>query len=153
MNYREIIERTFPKLHGTDWKIKSPIDSKYNCVAWAVHSEINNGYPTCWWEPDPLNLYYWPPSLKRGDYSVKAYKAMFESLGYKTCTREDLDTKHKNIAVFEDQGRFKHVCRQRNSSIWTSKLGPKQDIDHQLEAVSGKAYGIPTIYLQKNIIS
>ena len=153
MNDREIIERIFPKLHGTDWKIKSPKDPRYNCVAWAVHNEINKGYPIRWWEPDKMNLYYWPLGLLRGDYSIKAYQAMFESLGYKECSREDFGTKYDNIAVFTDQGRFRHVCRQRKSSVWTSKMGPKQDIDHPLEAVSGKVYGIPTVYLQKQIVS
>lgn len=153
MNDREIIERIFPKLRGTDWEIRSPTDWKYNCVAWAVYNEKNNGHPNHWWEPDNMNLHYWPPGLQRGDYSANAYQAMFESLGYKTCSHEDFGPEYENIVVFANQGHFEHVCRQRKSSVWTSKMGRKQDIDHPFEAVSGKVYGIPTIFLRKQITS
>jgi len=143
MTNREYIERIFPKLRGTDWEIISPKNPKYNCVAWSL-CETNN-----WWEPDPMGEYYWPPGLPRGDYSVKAYQTMFESLGYRDCKDEDFGTEYENIAIFADQGRFKHVCRQKESGVWTSKLGRDEDIDHPLEAVGGNVYGNPTTFLIK----
>jgi hypothetical protein len=41
------LEALFPGLRGTDYRISSPQDRKYNCIAWAV------GDTRSWWWPDP----------------------------------------------------------------------------------------------------
>ena len=141
------IERTFPKLRHTAWDLRSKADSQYNCVAYTLGDTIN------WWEPNPMGRCYWPPGLPRGDYSLQAYQTMFESLGYEVCFRGDLESGYVKIAIFAKQGRFSHVCLQRESGVWTSKLGRDDDIDHPLDALSGSVYGNPTAFLRKRIDS
>ena len=54
----ERIEGLFPALRGMDWRITSPFDTRYNCIAWAA------GDITQWWWPrDPTEGYYWPAGI------------------------------------------------------------------------------------------
>jgi hypothetical protein len=145
MSARDFIEQLFPKLKGTGWEIRSPLDHRYNCVAWVVDDKKK------WWEPDPMNQYYWPSGLRRNDYSVEAYKDMFENLGYESSSGEEGEKGYVKIALFSKGTLFKHVSWQRESGIWTSKLGKLQDIDHLLGSLSGSIYGSPTIFLRKSV--
>ena len=139
------IEAIFPGLIGSIYDITSPIDPRYNCIAWAA------GDSQRWWEPDPMGIAYWPPSAPR-EYSIEAYQRAFEAAGYLRCSDHAHESECRKVAIFADGSEPKHAARELNSSRWTSKLGRNVDISHDLFALAGKAYGAPMCFLKRSII-
>ena len=66
------IESLFPQLSRYD--IKSPIDDKYNCIAFAADDTER------WWEPGR----YWPQGVPER-IDLDSFIACYKSLGYKEC--------------------------------------------------------------------
>ena len=60
------LETVFPGLRHSSYAITSAPSVDYNCIAWAAEDSGR------WWEPDPLLIYYWPPTVPR-DYTLAAY--------------------------------------------------------------------------------
>ncbi|MFO0810435.1 MAG: hypothetical protein U0746_17560 [Gemmataceae bacterium] len=126
------LEAIFPGLHGTAYRVTSPNDSRYNCVAWAAGDTLR------WWWPDDES--YWPPTVPREE-TVAALEAAFASLGYAVCADVAVDGA-EYVAVFVDtDGRPRHAARRLPNGSWTSKLGEIVDIEHELHALNGVEYG------------
>ena len=51
------LERLFPKLARAGYRVMSPANPRYNCIAWAAGTE-----DTWWWPPGGFNGHYWPAS-------------------------------------------------------------------------------------------
>jgi hypothetical protein len=130
------LEQLFPALARGAYRVTSPADPDYNCIAWAV------GDTATWWWPGPdLEREYWPPAIAR-EATVAAFQAAFASLGYVACASEDAEPGFEKIALFaDDQGVPKHAARQRPDGRWTSKLGKREDIEHALHDLAGAVYG------------
>lgn len=62
------LERLFPRLPNTDYRITSPADQYYNCVAWAARDTSR-----CWW---PAFGYYWPQQAPKQN-TVAAFVEAF----------------------------------------------------------------------------
>ena len=108
----------------TDANITSPIDFLYNCIAWAVHDT------TRWWEPDPMNLHYWPAGVPRR-YTIDAYTKAYETLGYEICDNPNVEANYEKIALYKNSSDFPtHASRQKSIDQWTSKLGQSFDVEH-----------------------
>ncbi len=60
------IEQSFPNLQRCGYSVTSPATLDYNCIAWAANDT------EAWWEPDPLDLSYWPLGIPRS-YTLDAY--------------------------------------------------------------------------------
>ncbi len=137
-----MISDVFPKLTGGNYRVTSPKDFSYNCVAWAA------GETSAWW--DHLGG-YWPESVKR-DGSIAAYVDVFVSLGFERCATPEHEPGFEKVAVFGNGGQFTHAARQLPSGLWTSKLGSLEDIEHQdLASVSSPDYGQPVQFLRRAI--
>jgi len=139
------LERWFPRLATTGYRITSPRTFQYNCVAWAVADTAR------WWEPGRgLQHYYWPPELPR-DHTLATYIQIFTASGYVPCANADLVPGLEKLAIFVDSdGDPAHVARQLPSGAWTSKLGEWEDIEHPaLTALEGEIYGTVTQILQR----
>ena len=122
------IERRLPGLEASEYQITSDATDEYNCVAWAV------GEDDRWWSHEVDDEYFWPDRAPRSE-GVESYQAMFALYGFAECDNGDLERGVEKIALFADEGRFKHVARQLDSGRWTSKLGADCDIEHELEAL------------------
>jgi hypothetical protein len=74
------LDALFPGLRGTDYRVTSLADRKYNCIAFAAGDT-----PRWWWPNSPPDDdgYYWPPSVSHEE-SVAAFVAAFMTLGYDT---------------------------------------------------------------------
>ncbi len=142
MNIIKGLERLFPNLKSTDCKITSPYNPTYNCIAWAA------GNTSAWWEPDPMGTCYWPPGIPR-EYSISAYRAVYESLGYNQVSNENFDPTSHKVAVFAKAGIPTHASRQVDTGDWTSKIGRNVDIEHTLQGLVGNTYGIIDVILKK----
>jgi hypothetical protein len=48
---------------------------------------------------------------------------------------------YEKVALFALLGAPKHAARQVPGGRWTSKLGEREDIEHELHALTGQVYG------------
>lgn len=137
------VQRLFywPNLSKKSYRKTSEWSLNYNCVSWAVgltSRRIDSGGYS----------YEWPSNLPK-DHSLKAYIKLFELYGFVVCDNWDLEVDKEKIALFEDEfGLFKHVARQLDSGLWSSKMGDLEDIEHHtLDNVNGWFYGNATIIM------
>jgi hypothetical protein len=132
----ERIEGLFPALRGTTWRVSSPFETRYNCIAWAA------GDTTQWWWPrDPAEGYYWPAGVERAE-TLAAFVAVFSLLGYAPCSTAEPETGYEKVVLFvAPDGTPTHAARQLPDGRWTSKLGRGEDIEHELQDICGAVYG------------
>lgn len=124
-----------PGLAAAEFEITSPKTKTYNCIAWAAGETHRR-----WW-PDKMKVEYWPPGVVR-EQTVTAFMAAYATLGYEACEKDDLENGYEKIAIFlKPGGTPTHAARQLPSGRWTSRLGPSQDIEHDLRSVEGRGYG------------
>jgi hypothetical protein len=132
---RQDLDAILPTLARDGYRITSPSNDQYNCVAWVGRSQ------SAWWEP-ALAIGTWfrkvdESELDEGD--MDEYIALFEFWGYKRCQEGSLETGVEKIAVFGSEQDFDHVAYQRPDGDWSSKLGPLNDIRHPcVESLVGK---------------
>jgi hypothetical protein len=139
------LEQVFPGLHGTGYQVTSPQVDRYNCIAWAADDTYH-----WWWpdEPDQPDSAYWPPGVTR-TVTLEAFCQAFATLGYAVCDHEWPEAGYQKIALFALAGVPKHAARQISSGRWTSKLGPMEDIEHELHDLTGLAYGSVVLVMKR----
>jgi hypothetical protein len=126
------IQQWFP-VQRTDYSFESPIDPKYNCIAWASGDTME------WWWPDPHA--YWPDDVPK-ETTVDAFVALFERLGYELCQSSKFERGFEKIAIYTQNQEVTHAARQLETSDWASKLGCFEDIEHHsAEVLDGGVYG------------
>ena len=130
------LKHIFPALTKGNYRITSPKDANYNCIAWAV------GDTGRWWWPGPdITDQYWPKEVER-EATPAAFEAVFASLGFVRCDQEEPESGFEKIALFVNaHGKPTHVARQMPNGRWSSKLGSMQDIEHALHDLEGTVYG------------
>jgi hypothetical protein len=141
----ERIEARFPGLQASPYRVTSPATRDYNCVAWAAGDTAN------WWWPDTDNdAAFWPPGVPREE-TVDAFVAAFATLGYAPAQGEEIEPGFEKVTLFAHGGVPTHAARQLPDGRWTSKLGRLEDIEHDVHAVSGEAYGAVVLVLKRPI--
>lgn len=118
-----------------NWRHTSDATDQYNCIAFAADDNTRR-----WW---PVDGRYWPPGFPRVA-TLENFVATFSKwLGYKPCTSEECEPGKEKIAIFVDAaGIPTHAAKQlEGDGWWKSKLGDNVDIEHELRAVEGRAYG------------
>ncbi|MDF5722241.1 MAG: hypothetical protein PUP91_17485 [Rhizonema sp. PD37] len=129
-------ENKFPNLSSTRYFVTSRQSSSYNCFAWAA------GEDDRWWSPlDPDNMYYWVEGVT-AELTMSAFIQAYKSLGYELCDNSELEAGFEKIAIYAtSDGEPTHAARQLSNGKWTSKLGRWEDIEHELEGLTGEMYG------------
>ena len=143
------LEDALPGLAQGGYRITSPGDKRYNCIAWAAGDTAN------WWWPVPPDVpeVFWPPGVARVE-TLDAFRAVFASLGYAECPGEGVEPSYEKIAIFtNDQGIPLHVARQLCSGRWTSKLGELEDIEHGLHDLEGTEYGSVVLVMKRPVLA
>jgi hypothetical protein len=139
----EVLRQRYPGTATHHFKLTSPEDKHYNCVAFAA------GDTRQWWSSDPFaGLFYWPEGAPR-EYTVHAWTATFSLLGYTPCDSDALEVGREKIAIYADGDYPTHVARQLPSGLWTSKLGKREDVEHELPALVGTEYGRVAMILSR----
>ena len=139
------IEAVFPGLQGKPYQLTSPAAREYNCIAWAANDT------TRWWWPDldPENdAVYWPENAPLAE-TVEAFIAVFTNFGFILCLSEKFETGFEKVALFTKDGNPTHAARQLPSGRWTSKLGFREDIEHEWHALSGDVCGNVALILRR----
>jgi hypothetical protein len=133
-----IVEREFPGLSdGQGYRVTSPADPRYNCIAWAA------GDTGRWWWPDPYGGTYWPTGAPQ-EATVASFVSAFASIGYESCESSEVEQGYEKVALYADaSGTPTHAARQLPSGLWTSKLGGYVDLEHTaLAGVENDEYGL-----------
>jgi hypothetical protein len=129
------LEALFPALRGTTYQPTSPFNDHYNCIAFAL------GDTTNWWWPDESDEVVWPASVPLQE-TIAAFEALFIGEGFEPCSDDRVEAGFVKVALFADQNSIPtHAARQLPSGVWTSKFGQEIDIEHELHAIEGDAYG------------
>lgn len=143
------LEAKFPRLTPTNYRAASPIDGRYNCIAYAANDTRR------WWWPSDRSLggHFWPPNAPR-ERTTDAFRIAFEGLGYSVCADGDCVEGIEKVAIYVDElGKPTHAARQLPSGDWVSKMGEHVDIEHATpEAVGGHegaGYGVVALYLER----
>src|SRR3990170_7524749 len=141
---RQEIEASFPSLRNSGYSITSPATVEYNCIAWA------SGDTRAWWWPDSMNLYYWPPAIRR-ENTLEAFIKAYELLGYVICNDGNYEEGFEKIAIYiDDHKKTTHAARQLSSGRWTSKLGILEDIEHTtLDGLRSLVYGTIAAFMKR----
>lgn len=132
-----------PHLKSRSFKVKSPTDRRYNCVAWAAGDDTKIWSPAVAVGGRILGGYYWPdaPALP----TVTAVEAVFESQGYVRTHVSDtaVEAGVQKVAIFgyDSMGLLTHAARQCTSGLWASKMGDSADIEHTLRDIEGGIFG------------
>jgi len=137
------MDNFFPALKSFGYIISSPATIEYNCIAWAA------GDNETWWWPDPFKQYYWPSETIREE-SIDAFVKAFELLGYTICPDAEYEKGYEKVAIYsKPDGKPTHAARQIDSEKWTSKIGKLEDIEHDINSLSGSIYGEPVVFLKR----
>ena len=88
------------------------------------------------WSTEPHPFYYWPPGFAR-EFTIAVLVQIFQSFGYEICASGEFEYRYEKIALFGRGPVATHAARQLGSGKWSSKLGPQELIEHELEAVAG----------------
>jgi hypothetical protein len=127
------LEDVFPNLRGQAYQTISPRDGRYNCIAFAAGDHGN------WWWPDAEGEDTWPLNVARV-VTVAAFRDAFGNLGYVECEHPQLEIGWEKIALFALDDVPKHAARQLASGRWASKLGSMEDVEHELNDLTGTMY-------------
>jgi hypothetical protein len=135
MDERDLdLEQDCCGLKESPYKITSPKDPTYNCIAFAV------GDISQFWEQINLKGYYWPPGGGSIE-TVAGWMSIFAIHGYRETDDRSLEIEYEKVAIYASDNGPEHVARQKASGIWTSKMGKGVDIEHTLEGLEGEFYG------------
>jgi len=131
---RPALTGAFPNLKNATWRIKSPSDDTYQCIAWAACRTDRK-----WWPVDHPE-FYWPPKspvivapplpllwFTPVDYMIQG----FRTLGYQPCDSHEFEFGYQKVAIYENETGATHMARQHFLGRgWLSKLGNAEDIFH-----------------------
>ena len=140
-----------PSISPDKYEITSPATSDYNCIAWAAEED---DIP---WDPTDIKK-YWPDGVAR-ELTLEAFIFAYQTLGYFTCNNSELEEGFQKIAIYakqdsvDDAGQPTHVARQLLNGKWTSKIGRLEDIEHELDGLTGYYYGEVVQILKRPISS
>ena len=142
-------ERCFPNLNSAGYRVESPKDPTYNCIAFAA------GDTTRKWDclVRPLPGYYWPTNARRGD-DPEALKSAFEAIGYEKCEDGNPEDGFEKVALYADKsGYWTHAAKQELDGRWLSKLGDEEDIRHNTpNCFVGSIYGEIVFFMRRRVV-
>lgn len=129
------------------YKITSPITRNYNCVAWALGRDDVWYWPPLGKEPEPDE--YWPKGIS-DDENILTFVSAMEHEGFILCDDIEYEEDYTRIALFAQNGLCSHACRQISNNLWTSKMGPLNDIQHSSpQTLEGDFYGKVHCYMKR----
>ena len=141
----EDLQGVFPHLVHSAYAITSPSTPEYNCIAWAA------GDTERWWWPLAGSFAYWPSNVPAQE-TLDAFINAFGTLGFIPCENRNIENGLEKIAMYvDDSGKPTHAARQLPNGRWTSKLGQGQDIEHELDGLTGPLYGTVSQVLKRPI--
>lgn len=153
---RQGILQSIPQLANGEWKVTSPFDTRYQCVAWAACRTDR-----VWWPWDAPG-YYWPPGFPKfavgTPVSAQYFADVFEKrFGYGQCQTSGFEFGYQKVAIYANALGATHMARQHLwGNGWLSKLGRCEDVVHaEPTLVCGSinpnalGYGVVALYMKR----
>ena len=82
---------------------------------------------------------------------MECFIEAFATLGFSQCDAVEYEKGFEKVAIYVDtSGKPTHAARQLSSGLWTSKLGNLQDIEHEIDGVSGDLYGSVAVIMKRS---
>lgn len=82
--------------------------------------------------------------------SLEAFEQAYAELGYEVCENGVFENNFEKVALYADKfGSPTHAARQLLNGRWTSKCGQLEDIEHELNALTGQSYGNVSRYMKR----
>jgi hypothetical protein len=142
------LEAKLPKLTGHNYRKTSDASARYNCMSFA------NDRDRQWWEAGLHGgRYYWPPNTPD---TLDGWVKIFTDDGYEITTVREVEAGFEKVAIYVDLKDTlpSHVAKS-NGSVWKSKLGRYQDIEHStLDLLEGDTlweYGVVERILRRPV--
>ncbi len=129
---RPFIHSDFPFSAAQPFELTSPVEPRYNCIAYAF-GDLTKRY---WPKPG----FYWPQHIRRKE-DVQSFFELFALQGYEGDERDTVEPGYTKIALFCDGIQPTHAAKQLPTGFWTSKLGQNVDVRHTLNSMEGGLYG------------
>jgi len=141
-SWARILAQAFPKLPEEGYEIISEPTKKYNCIAYAAN-DISD-----WWGTVEEQQ-HWPDYATRSE-RMESLIEVFAGLGYQRCQDSGLESGYEKVALYEEQGAWKHAALQMPNGRWRSKMGEGPLIEHRSpESLAGGIYGEPTTCMRR----
>lgn len=145
----------FPNLKNDKYfKISSPEDPNYNCIAWAFQM-INDRWmqpPSGSYIPQLDAITWWPDGVTEG-MDISCLIEAFLNNSYVPCSSWEHEDGFIKVALYynPNDNHWTHAAREsRTGEYWMSKLGPMNDIFHGTPLViEGEQYGKVYCYLKR----
>lgn len=133
----------FPNTKNDPLIITSPITNDYNCIAWAF------GCSELWFWPDAEGFYFWPQEIPR-ECTEEAFIKLYNLIGYELCSDGGFEQGKEKIVIYLNSiGEPTHAAKQIGENLWSSKLGPHNDVSHSLFALEDGAYGNAKTFMKR----
>src|ERR1019366_5226576 len=100
------MEEDFPGLADSPYKVRSPRDPRYNCVAFAV------GDTSHFWYDANIGGYYWPPGVPSAD-TLDGWVKIFSDHGYDETGDDTAEPEYEKVAIYASADGPEHVARQK----------------------------------------
>lgn len=82
--------------------------------------------------------------------SIESLIEVFVGLGFEHCPDGRIEDDYEKVALYEEQGVWKHAALQTANGRWRSKMGLGPVVEHRdPESLSGGMYGNLTIYMRR----
>jgi hypothetical protein len=111
-------------------------------VAWAV------GDTKYFWYDVDVGGYYWPAGVASAD-TLTGWIQVFQIHGYVITGDASFEPDYEKVAIYTIDSEPQHVARQKSSGAWSSKMGPRHDIEHKLESIEGAEYGKVEVIMKR----
>lgn len=147
--------KKFPLLaKDPNFKLTSNPTWDYNCIAWAVIRQSDWFWPTV-----SNDGCYWPDSIEAKN-KLRNFIELFKQSGYTDISNSaEYEPGYQKVAIYIKNNpkidflnqEVTHAARQQiTNGLWTSKLGPSDDINHSDPYVlEGEDYGKVGIILKR----
>ena len=100
-------EAELPGLQRAGYRVTSPKDPSYNCIAFAAGDTSQKWQSSLIPEPG----YFWPEGAEEGD-DPDALKSAFEAIGYELCDHGQLEPGYEKVALYVDaDGMWSHAAK------------------------------------------
>ncbi len=140
-SWEQVLAQAFPRLSREGYEIINKPTETYNCIAYAAKDTSK------WWSA--FGTRYWPDYATRSE-RMGSLVEVFAGLGYQQCEDSGLESGYEKVALYEEQGEWKHAARQMPNGRWRSKMGEGPLIEHRSpESLAGGIYGEPTTCMRR----
>jgi hypothetical protein len=89
-----------------------------------------------------------PSAVPQND-TVDAFIQAFATNGYSPCADGLVEFGHTKVVLFVVGTTVEQAARLLTKELWWSKMGSEEDIEHEINAVSGPLYDQPVQFLRR----